>query len=1048
MFDPVNKRVNFPGTEQDVLAYWNKENIFARSLQQRQGAQEYVFYDGPPFATGLPHYGHLLAGTIKDIVPRYHTMRGRFVDRRFGWDCHGLPVEYEVEQDLKIGGKRDIEKMGVDVFNERCRSIVLRYTREWRDIVTRMGRWVDFDRDYKTMDPAYMESIWWVFKSLWDKDLIYEGHRIVWYCPRCATPLSNFETNQGYEEVSDPAITVRFALKDEPNTYALAWTTTPWTLPSNMALAVRPDIIYTKVRDGDVFYWLAQDRLPAYYKGDAKGQVVETVKGQSLLGRQYEPLFPYYKGAAHAFRIISADFVSTEDGTGIVHIAPAFGEDDARVGQAEGLPAPCPVDEECRFTEEISDYAGRSVKEADPDLIRRLKKEGHLVHQGTIRHAYPHCWRCDTALISRAISAWYVRVERIRDRILSANAQTHWVPSHLRDGRFGKWLEQARDWNVSRNRYWGTPLPIWRSGDGRETVCIGSIRELEEWSGRRITDLHKHFLDQIELPSRQGGAPLRRVPEVLDCWFESGAMPYAQAHYPFENRERFEQHFPADFIAEGLDQTRGWFYTLMVLSTALFDRAAFRHVIVNGLVLAEDGRKMSKRLKNYPDPAHILDTYGADALRLYLINSPVVRAEDLRFSEAGVQEVMRQLLIPLWNAYSFFVTYANVDGWTPDRGTGRSSPNRLDRWIRSSLETLATEVVQAMEQYELQQAVRPFVRFIEDLTNWYIRRSRRRFWKSQDDEDKAFAYETLYHVLVELSKIAAPFIPFISEAIYRNLRAPTMPESVHLCDYPIGDPGRRDEALERQMQAVMTVVRLGRALRAAHDLKVRQPLRRISIASRDAARLRALQSLEDIVLDELNVKQAEFLDRESAFATVRIKANFARLGPRMGPLVKKIAALIGQLDADLAEALAGGEDITLTVDGQPVTLTPDDVLIEHVPRAGRVVAAEDGWVVALETTLTPELIREGLAREFVNKVQNMRKTADLEVTQRIRIRCRGDEAIREALRAHLEYVCAETLAQECLMDAPAAETEAEWDLNGHACAIQIEPLVSPASSGQ
>ncbi len=1040
-FDPVARKVDFPAMEREILDFWKQASVFERSLRQREGAPEYVFYDGPPFATGLPHYGHLLAGTIKDIVPRYQTMRGHYVKRRFGWDCHGLPVEYEVEQDLKISGKRDIETLGVDVFNERCRSIVLRYTKEWREIVTRMGRWVDFDHDYKTMDPAYMESIWWVFQELWTKGLIYEGHRIVPYCPRCTTPLSNFETNQGYADVQDPAITIRFKVEGAADTYVLAWTTTPWTLPSNMALAVGSEIAYAKIRDGGDTYYLAKDRLAAYYKKGAAYEVIEEVAGSRLVGMRYEPLFPFFAGlrARGAFRVIAGDFVSTEDGTGVVHVAPGFGEDDYRVGKTEGLPAPCPVDEEGRFTAEVADYAGRAVKEADADIIRRLKQEGKLVHQGVINHSYPHCWRCDNPLIYRAIAAWYVRVEQIRDRILEANRQTTWMPAHLRDGRFGKWLEQARDWNISRNRYWGTPLPVWRSEDGKEVVCVGSRAELERLSGVKVDDLHKHFADKIEIPSKEGRGPLRRIPEVLDCWFESGAMPYAQAHYPFENREQFETHFPADFIAEGLDQTRGWFYTLMVLSTALFDRPAFRNVVVNGLVLAEDGRKMSKRLKNYPDPSLLIDTYGADALRLYLINSPVVRAEDLRFSETGVQELMRNLLIPLWNAYGFFVTYATVDGWTAAKRTGRPSTNLLDRWIRSSMESLSMGVTTAMDGYDLQGSVRPFVRFIEDLTNWYIRRSRRRFWKSQDDGDKADAYETLHYVLLQLSQIAAPFIPFMSDAIYRNLRMAGMPESVHLCDFPKGDATQRDEALERQMAAVMTVVSLGRTLRAAHDLKVRQPLLQLHVACRNPELLAGIAELKDIILDELNVKRAEFRAHESAFATVKAKANFARLGPRLGPQVKKAAGVIAGLSCEQVETLAGGETLDVEIAGQGVVLTPDDVVIEHLPHEGSVVAAEGGIVVALDKALTPELIEEGLAREFVSKLQNMRKTADLEVTQRINVRFSGDEAVRAAVVRYQDYIKTETLSLTCEPVSGKPDGATEWDLNGHACAIGFAP---------
>ena len=1044
MFKAVSRKVDFPGQELDVLEFWKTERIFERSMEQRKDAPEYVFYDGPPFATGLPHYGHLLAGTIKDIVPRYQTMRGHYVSRRFGWDCHGLPVEYEVEQDLKISGKRDIEKMGVDVFNERCRSIVLRYTKEWREVVTRMGRWVDFDHDYKTMDPAYMESIWWVFNSLWEKGLIYEGHRIVPYCPRCTTPLSNFETNQGYADVQDPAITIRFKVEGADRTYVLAWTTTPWTLPSNMALAVGKDIVYLKIKDGDDFYYLAKDRVAAYYKKGSKYEIIEELTGDKLVGVTYEPLFPYYAGlkVKGAFRVIAADFVSTGDGAGVVHIAPGFGEDDSRVGQVEKLPAPCPVEEEGRFTEDIPDYVGRAVKEADADIIKRLKQEGKLIHQAVINHSYPHCWRCDTPLIYRAISAWYVRVEQIRDRIIKANSQTRWVPEHLRDGRFGKWLEQARDWNISRNRYWGAPLPVWRSDDGKEVLCIGSVAELEKLSGRKVSDLHKHFVDKIEIPSREGRGMLKRIPEVLDCWFESGAMPYAQAHYPFENKAQFEAHFPADFIAEGLDQTRGWFYTLTILATALFDRPAFRNVVVNGLVLAEDGRKMSKRLKNYPDPSTMINQYGADALRLYLVNSPVVRAEDLRFSEAGVQELLRNLLIPLWNAYGFFVTYANVDGWEPkpgtqqqDNSTTQQPSNLLDRWIRSSLETLSANVTQAMDNYDLQNSVRPFVRFIEDLTNWYIRRSRRRFWKSLDDGDKAQAYETLYVVLLQLSKIAAPFIPFTSEAIYRNLKTAGMPDSVHLCDFPAGDSVRRDAALERQMAAVMTVVALGRTLRSAHDLKVRQPLKTLHVACRNAELLASIGDLKDIILEELNVKDAQFRPHESDFATLKVKANFARLGPKLGPLVKKAAGVIAGLKSEQVELLAGGESVSLTVEGQSLVLTLDDVIIEHVPREGSVVAAEGGIVVALDTALTPALIEEGLAREFVSKLQNMRKTADLEVTQRIHVRFTGDDAVRAAVAKYREYITTETLSLSCEAVPEKSDGATDWDLNGHGCSI-------------
>jgi isoleucyl-tRNA synthetase len=1032
------RKLDFPTLEHEVLAFWKEADVFRRSVESRLKEREFVFYDGPPFATGLPHYGHLLAGTIKDVIPRYQTMRGFRVERRFGWDCHGLPVEYEVEQALKVGGKRDIEKIGVAVFNEQCRSIVLRYTREWRDIVTRMGRWVDFDHDYKTMDPAYMESIWWVFKRLWDLGLIYEGRKVLPYCPRCATPLSNFETNQGYEEVQDPAITVRFRVEGKPHAWILAWTTTPWTLPSNLALAVGADIPYVWVRDGQEEYLLARERVPAVFKKE-RPEVIREVQGTELAGLRYEPLFDYFKPLVQqgAFRVITADFVSTEEGTGVVHMAPGFGEEDHRAALAAGLPVVCPMDDEGRFTAEVSDYAGQEVKKADPAIIRRLKAEGKLVHQTTIRHAYPHCWRCDTPLLYRGVSTWFVKVESFRDRLIACNRQVHWVPEHLRDGRFGRWLEQARDWAISRNRYWGTPLPIWQSADGQERICVGSIAELERLTGSRVTDLHKHFVDALEIPSPTGRGVLRRVPEVLDCWFESGAMPYAQAHYPFENREAFEAHFPADFIAEGLDQTRGWFYTLLVLSTALFDRPAYRHVVVNGLVLAADGRKMSKRLKNYPDPSALMETYGADAVRLYMLQSPVVRAEDLRFSEEGVKQVMRDVLIPLWNAYLFFATYAEIDRWEPSPAAEAPS-HPLDRWILSSLQTLIRDVTAAMDAYDLQRAVRPFVAFIDDLTNWYIRRSRRRFWKSQDDADKRSAYATLYRVLLDLTRVAAPFIPFLSESLYRRLRTDGMPESVHLCDFPAYEDSLRDEALEDQMRRTMQVVALGRQLRAEHDLKVRQPLARLHIASRNPEVLASLRAMAEVLSDELNVKETRFSERTEGLATLRVKPNWPRLGPRLGPRIRAAAAALSALSPEVAETLAGGGTGTLVLDGETVTIGPEDVTIEAVPIPGLVVTAAEGVVVALETALTPDLISEGLAREFINRVQNLRKAADLQVTQRIRLRVEAPKDLRRAIERHAETIRQETLCEE-LIWVEEASGEAV-SINQYSCRIAIVPI--------
>ena len=1034
MFEPVSSEVNFPELELSVLRFWDEQDIFRKSMKAREGAEEFVFYDGPPFATGLPHYGHLLAGTIKDIVPRYQTMRGYYVERRFGWDCHGLPVEYEVEQELGVGTKREIEELGVNRFNEACRSIVLRYTREWRQIVSRMGRWVDFDNEYRTMDRDYMESIWWVFKRLWEKDLIYRGHKILPYCPRCATPLSNFETNLGYREVDDPSITVKFRSRQQPDRFFLAWTTTPWTLPSNLALAVGPDIEYAVIRDSSgEEYILAAEKIAEYFD-PSEIQITSRLPGRELAGESYEPLFPYFAELEKqgCFRVAVAEFVSTEEGTGIVHIAPGFGEDDYQLGQELGLPIVCPVDDEGRFTAEVQDWMGVAVKEADRAIIEQLRREGMLLRSQTVRHSYPHCWRCDTPLIYRAVTTWFVRVERIKERLIRANRKVHWVPAHLKEGRFGKWLENARDWAISRNRYWGTPLPIWMSSDGKEVVCIGSVKELEQLSGRQISDLHKHFVDDITIPSQSGKGVLRRIPEVLDCWFESGAMPYAQSHYPFENRERFERNFPADFIAEGLDQTRGWFYTLMVLSTALFDQPAFLNVIVNGLVLAEDGRKMSKRLKNYPDPQYILNTYGADALRLYMVNSPVVRAEDLCFSERGVKETLRKYLLPWWNAYVFLVTYARLDGWQPAGDVHGSRFSMLDRWILSRLQRLVEEVRRAMDAYELQGAVKPLAEFIDELTNWYIRRSRRRFWKSQDDDDKRAAYETLYRVLLDLARVAAPFVPFVTEAMYRNLRSAEMPESVHLCNFPDPDMSLRDRELEESMAVVLEVIKAGRLLRSQHNIRIRQPLRAVYIAAPEDVMQRLRDMPRNLIAEELNVREVVLSSDVGSLASLSCKPQFSRIGPRYGPATGRVADLIRSLSQHQIMALSQGESVEVQ-DRElgSVRLTPDDVVVHVLPVRNDLAMVSSGSIaVALDLNITEELELEGIARDFVNRVQRLRKELGLAVSDRIRMSVQGSERLLRALRDNAGYVMAETLCVSWelgkeIRDATAVEIQGE-----------------------
>ncbi|MDR0933076.1 MAG: isoleucine--tRNA ligase [Victivallales bacterium] len=1037
-FKNISNQINFPELECEILEFWQSSDIFKKSLEQRKGATEYVFYDGPPFATGLPHYGHLLAGTIKDVIPRYRTMRGNYVERSFGWDCHGLPVENEMEKVLNLQSKRDIEAYGIDKFNEACRSIVLRYTSEWENIVTRMGRWVDFRHGYRTMDRDFMESVWWVFRSLWDKNLVYEGYKILPYCPRCATPLSNFETNQGYKEVLDPAITIRFKLADEENSYMLAWTTTPWTLPSNLALAVGPEVEYVKVQDGDEFFYMAESRLGAYYKETPA--IIWRGKGSELAGRRYEPLFNYFAELSKqgAFQVLCGDFVSIGDGTGVVHCAPGFGEDDNALCKAAHLPEVCPIDAECRFTAEIPEYAGRAVKETDKDIIQRLKDEGKLVRRDQIRHSYPHCWRDDGPLIYRAISTWFVRAEDLREKMVKNNQSINWIPEHLRDGRFGKWLENARDWAISRNRYWGTPLPIWRNAEG-EVIVPGSVAELEQLSGQKIADLHKHLIDKIEIPSPSGKSPLKRVEEVFDCWFESGSMPYARMHYPFENKRQFEEHFPADFIAEGLDQTRGWFYTLVVLAAALFDRPPFKNVLVNGLILAENGQKMSKRLKNYPDPMMVVNNYGADALRLFMLGSQAVRAEDLKFSESGVKEILRGVMIPMWNALSFFTTYANVDNYQPAAGEvlpPENASNVLDRWILSSMSQMVEELRVELDAYNLQKAANRFSRFIDDLTNWYIRRSRRRFWKSSDDTDKREAYQTLHYVLLTFAKSAAPFIPFTTEAIYQTLRTKEMPESVHLCDYP--EPNDcRDEYLETQMALTMTAVSSGRFLRTAHNLKVRQPLTKAVLASADEKLRKMLEKTAWIVAEELNVKNVEFSDDEEALVKRSAKANFKSLGGRLGKNMKEAAAKIQTFSGrEIGEILAGKPYKIVLSDASEVELRADDLIIQREEKPGLVAASENGVTIALSTQLTPELEAEGFSRELVSKIQLLRKEKNFDVVDRIKITYSVPEKWVVAIENNREYICEETLAVALKSDF--AVNGAEIDVNGEICRISME----------
>ncbi len=1024
----------FPEREDAVLRWWEEKAIFARSIENRQGAPLFSIYDGPPFATGLPHYGHLLAGTIKDVIPRYKTMKGFRVPRRFGWDCHGLPIENEIEKAHELSGAPEIEKFGIANFNEECRKIVLRYTGEWKKTVDRMGRWVDFGDVYRTMDLPFMESVWWVFQQLFEKGLVYEGFKVMPFSAKLGTPLSNFEANLNYKDVDDPSVTVQFRSLDEPDTWFLAWTTTPWTLPSNLALIAGPEIEYVKVAKDGKFYILAEARLGANFKEEV--QIVDRFPGSSLEGRKYEPLFPFFqeKREEGAFRIILDEFVTTENGTGLVHAAPGFGETDFFACKKENIELVCPIDANGRFTEEVPPYAHLLVKDADKEIIRDLKKKGAVFHQATIRHRYPFCWRSDTPLIYKAVKTWFVAVEKIKEKLVETNQEIQWVPEHIKDGRFGKWLENARDWAISRNRYWGTPIPIWRNEEG-DCKAIGSIAELEALTGRAIEDLHRHNIDHLTFEDK--GSVYRRIPEVFDCWFESGSMPYAQNHYPFERKEATEKGFPADFIAEGLDQTRGWFYTLHVLSTALFERPAFKNVIVNGIILAEDGNKMSKRLRNYPDPGEVIHKYGADAVRFYMLQSPAVRADDLRFSEKGVEHVLRQVLIPLWNSFVFLSTYAKIYRWEPKEI--KDAPDALiDRWILSLTQKLVQDVESALDAYQLNQAVEPLAGFVDQLTNWYIRRCRSRFWSDDDSQDRRDAFGTLYTVLLTLVKCAAPMIPFCAETIYQELRTEQMPESVHLCDFPVCNHTQRHLDLESEVDAAQKAVSLGHSLRKEYKLKVRQPLAKAHLITSNGALLEALEKQKDLIADELNVKAIEMHSNETAFVQWHAKPNFPVLGKKIGKLMPQAQKAIQAFDRKQIQTLYDGLCVPIELEGQKIDLSAEDVHIERKVKEGLAAGVEGDLTVALDTALDEDLLLEGLAREMINKINTMRRDLGFEVTDRIRISFETTPRVETAFDRHRDTICNEVLAVD--VQFCALSSGESWDLNGESARISLQKV--------
>jgi isoleucyl-tRNA synthetase len=1011
---------DFPALELEVLDYWGRDDTFRASISRRDGAPEYVFYDGPPFANGLPHYGHLLTGYVKDIVPRYRTMRGYKVERRFGWDTHGLPAELEVERQLGITDKSQIDAMGIAAFNEACRESVLRYTDEWQAYVTRQARWVDFDNDYKTLDPSYMESVIWAFKQLWDKGLAYEGYRVLPYCWRDETPLSNHELRMDddiYQSRQDPAITVGFKVVDGEldGAYLLVWTTTPWTLPSNLAVAVNPEVTYVAVRAGEDRFVLAQPRLTAYARElGEEPEILGTYVGADLLGTRYLPPFPYFMDSPKAFRVLPGDFVTTEDGTGIVHMAPAYGEDDMATTERIGIVPVTPVDSKGRFDATVPDYRGQRVFDANAQIIRDLKNRSGpaaangavLIRHETYEHPYPHCWRCRNPLIYRAVSSWFVAVTEFRDRMVELNQQITWYPQHVKDGQFGKWLQGARDWSISRNRYWGTPIPVWKSDDPAHPRIdvYGGLDELERDFGVRPTNLHRPYIDELTRPNPDdptGRSTMRRIPDVLDVWFDSGSMPYAQVHYPFENGEWFDGHYPGDFIVEYIGQTRGWFYTLHVLATALFDRPAFKTCVAHGIVLGSDGQKMSKSLRNYPDVSEVFDRDGSDAMRWFLMASPILRGGNLIVTEQGIREGVRQVQLPLWNAYSFLALYApKVGNWRTD------SAHVLDRYIVAKLAVLREDLTRSMEVCDISGACEQLRQFTEALTNWYVRRSRSRFW--QEDVD---AVDTLHTVLEVTARLAAPLLPSVTEIIWRGL---TAERSVHLTDWPDSDGLPADPDLVEAMDQVREVCSAASSLRKAKKLRVRLPLPKLTVAVENPRRL---EPFVDLIADELNVKRVELTDAIDTYGRFELTVNARVAGPRLG---KDVQAAI--------KAVKGGEGV-VNPDG---TLTAGPAVLQPDEYSSRLVAADPDYtaalpdgsgLVVLDGTVTPELEAEGWAKDRIRELQELRKSTGLDVSDRIRVVMSVPAERADWARTHRDLIAGEILATSFEFGEPADGAE-------------------------
>ena len=1044
MYKELSTKLNFPELEKEILEYWDKNKIFEKSIENRDVKKSFVFYEGPPTANGPPGIHHVLGRTIKDFVCRLKTMEGYRVERKAGWDTHGLPVEIQVEKELGFSSKEDIEKYGIDKFNRKCRESVWKYKSEWDELTRRIAFWVDLENPYITYENNYIESVWWILSELWKKELIYRGHKIVPYCPRCETPLSSHEVAQGYKDVEDPSVFVRMRIKGEENTSFLVWTTTPWTLISNVALVLNPEIEYVKVKLADEHLILAKTRLEVL-EGDYK--IVETYTGKKLTDKEYEPPY-FYETDKKAYYTVLADFVSTEDGTGIVHMAPAFGEDDYQIGLKYDLPVLQPVDESGKFTEEVTKFKSKFVKDADPEIIKDLESRGLLYKSEAYLHSYPHCWRCTSPLLYFAKKSWFVRTTAMKERLIKNNDEVDWYPKEVGEGRFGEWLKNNIDWSLSRDRYWGTPLPIWVCEACSHEHCIGGVEELKELSGlAEFDDLHKPYIDEVEIKCSQCSEKMTRTPEVIDCWFDSGSMPIAQWHYPFENKDVFERSFPADFIAEGVDQTRGWFYSLHAIATMLFDQPCYKVCVSNDLILDKFGQKMSKSKGNTVDPKNIIDEYGADAVRWYLltVSPPWVPT---KFDVEGVNEVVRKFFGTLVNVYSFFTTYANIDKFKYEKSKIVVEKRaEIDRWLLSSLNRLVEKIENHLSRYDLTKAARLISEFvIDDLSNWYVRRCRRRFWKSEMGDDKLAAYETLYEVLIAVTKLLAPYTPFISEEIHKNLtqNGDANVESVHLAFYPKKNTREhtyRDTELEERMDLVRRVVFLGRALRNESAIKVRQPLSRIVIVAKDQNAQNHILSMASLITEELNIKNIEFVSDTAGLTIKKANPLFKQLGPRLGKNAKMAANMIRDFgEKEITELEQKGE-FTIDIEKQKKVIKITDLEIVSQSAEGLVVQADDVLTAALDTRITDDLRIEGLAREFVNRVQNMRKNAGFDVIDRIKIYYETSDELLKAIAQRSEYICNETLAESLSPNFQKASFTENWEINGSEAAIGIEKVI-------